>query len=41
MYCKLFYFQLSFSCKYAIQPLAAYVFILNKLSVYISKMHLI
>lgn len=42
MYCKLFYFQLSFSCKYAnIQPLAAYVYIFNKLSVYLCKMHLI
>lgn len=42
MYCKLFYFQLSFSCKYAnIQPLAAYVYIFNKLSVYLSKIHLI
>ena len=42
MYCKLFYFQLSFSCKYAnIQPLAAYVYMFNKLSVYLCKMHLI
>ena len=33
MYCKLFYFSLSFICKYAIQPLAAHVFIFNKLSI--------
>ena len=38
MYCKLFYFKLSFFCKYAIQPLAAHVFIfINYLSIYPSK----
>ena len=30
MYYKLFYFWLSFICKYTIQPLAAHVFILLK-----------
>ena len=36
MYCKLFIFFFIFICKYAIQPLAAHVFIFDKLSIYLS-----